>query len=201
MSERADHRQLRRSRISATQKLRERCATLAELIPRMAQVYRSDLNTANQLHFIETILGAAIWYLPSLKLQLWTGQISVQAVRGCHPGSGISTPKFTEDHVIPRKYAAQELLERDWSGVVDVAAALEKLYLDRYGQFHYVTPRENKILVDHQKKDVFVNPETAYKNAGVRLITISVEQLRRIRKRDIHLIEEILLPIDSAPSP
>jgi hypothetical protein len=193
MAERDDSRQLRRSRISAAQKLRERCVTLAELIPRMAQVYRSDLNTANQLHFIETILGAAIWYLPSLKQQLWTGQISVQAIRECHPDSGVTKPKFTEDHVIPRKYAAQELLERDWSAVANVAATLEELYLSRYGRFHYVTPRENKVLVEHQKKGVFINPETAYRNAGVQLITVSVEQLKRIRKRDARLIEEVLI--------
>lgn len=180
-----------RNRISPEQKLIERCAVLAEVVRDVAPLYRRDTTTPNQRQLLETMIGAAIWYFPQGR-DLWTSFISLQAVQVFHPANVESQPKLTADHEYPRKVAAMELLSLDWAGESSPGDRLLKLYKAKYGRFNYVTPRENKRLVNFQKDTVFQDPLTAYRAAGIQLIQITALELGRIKARDKTAIEELM---------
>ncbi len=55
MSERAQQRKI---------KLKERCDALADIVESVNPVYHNPVTTEDQRQFIETMIGAAIWYLP-----------------------------------------------------------------------------------------------------------------------------------------
>src|SRR5690242_5930902 len=109
------------TRISQSQKLTERCTVLAEIVLRLAPVYTAPTTTETQRQLIETMIGAAIWYLPQGK-DLWNENISVAAIRSYLPDSGVAKPKLTADHALPRKVAAFELLNLDWPTITDPAS-------------------------------------------------------------------------------
>jgi hypothetical protein len=157
----------------------------------MLPLYHNGSTTRNQKHLIETMIGAAIWYFPQGK-ELWSGAISIEAIKAFHPNSGTSKPKLTADHEYPRKVAATELLHRDWSQETDPGKTMLQLYKSRYGRFNLVTPRENKLLVNHQRETVFRDPQTAYELAGIRLLAITSDQLALVKSRSQELIEMLL---------
>ena len=88
-------------------RLREQCEVVASLITVMRPVYESA--SPRQRALLETILGAAIWYIPK-PVRAWTGQISRGALQAFHPDSGNGRPRLSEEHVYPRKVAARLLL-------------------------------------------------------------------------------------------
>ena len=155
---------------------------LVEVARQLGSLYDAAEATPTQQHYIETILGAALWYLPTSK-ELWTGGISVKALADFHPDSGLAKPKLTEDHEFPRKVSAVELMRRTWDEN-DPAASMLDLYLQKYGRYNYITPTENKVLVKFQKTHVFAEPSIAYAKAGVSLVTVSLSELKAILKRD-----------------
>jgi hypothetical protein len=168
-------------------KLRQRCAVLVEVAKKLGALYDNSEATTTQRHYIETVLGAALWYLPTSK-ELWTGGISVKALTDFHPNSGVAKPRLTEDHVFPRKVSAVELMRRAWDDP-DPSAAMLELYLQKYGRYNYITPTENKVLVKFQKTHVFADPSVAYSQAGVELVNVSLPELKLILKRDRVTVE------------
>src|SRR5215204_2826910 len=90
-------------------KLKERCELLANVVEGVGGLYHDDTTTEDQKGYLETIVGAALWYLPVPK-ECWTEKISVEAIRAYHPDSGVQDPKLTADHEYPRKIAAADLL-------------------------------------------------------------------------------------------
>jgi len=173
------------------EKLRERCAILVEVAQKLGSLYDAPDASSTQRHYIETILGAALWYLPTSK-ELWTGGISIRALQDFHPDSSVLEPRLTEDHEFPRKVSAVELMRRAW-GDPDPSAAMLELYLQKYGRYNYITPTENKVLVKFQKTHLFVDPAVAYEQAAVQLIAISLEELRMVRKRHRQTIDVCIL--------
>ena len=155
---------------------------LVEVAKGLGLLYDAVDVTPTQRHYIETILGAALWYLPTSK-ELWTRGISIHALADFHPDSDVAKPRLTEDHEFPRKVAAVELMRRAWDERNPPIAMLE-LYLQKYGRYNYITPTENKLLVKFQTTHVFEEPSIAYAQAGVKLVSISLSELRAVRKRD-----------------
>ena len=144
--------------------------------------------TEDEKSFMQTVVGAAIFYLPKRTRELWDGKISKQALADHHPDFGIKNPKLSEDHIYPRKDSAKELLENDWSEkTVD---DLINCYCRKLGKFTYVTQRENKELIKYQKKAS--SHSEASKLAGLIFFKISYEELSLIKKRDRKTIEKIL---------
>jgi hypothetical protein len=144
------------------ERLRERCAALAEVIRAIQPFYYAPNTTENQRRLLETMIGAAIWYFPSSN-DLWTGQISVEAMKALLSGSTVC-----HDHDIPRKVAARELL-----GLRDTnlsAATVLELYRTKFGRFNKVTPKENRRLMKYQKAAKFVSSAECYRNAGIQLV-------------------------------
>jgi hypothetical protein len=115
---------------------------------------------------IETMVGAGIWYLPStnkMKL-LWTGYKSEEA---------IALNEESEEHIYPRKLSAKKLLNIVWSEIDNPEQYIKNLYYNELGKFHIVSKKENKRLVSFQREGVFVDWQTAYQQAGIKLIKVT----------------------------
>lgn len=98
---------------------------------------------AQQRSFLLTVIGAAIFYLPSLNFH-FSGYISVAALKGYLKGQ-----RRVKDHIFPRKKAAIELLAKEYS--------LEKLkekYHNELAKYMYVTPSENSQLINFYEDHV-----------------------------------------------
>jgi hypothetical protein len=179
------------AKLARSVRLRERCSILADIVRQVAPIYRLSATTMNQRQLIETMIGAAIWYLPQGG-DLWTNRISVKAIESFHPVSGVASPKLTADHEFPRKVAATELLSLDWDTVVDPSSELLLRYTERYGRFNYITPNENRRLMQFQRTAKFETVKKAYEQAGVVLLAATRGDLVRIKMRDRAVIEELI---------
>jgi hypothetical protein len=166
-------------------KLEMQCSALADVLVAIRPVYSKA--TPEQKAFIETMIGAAIWYIPKPS-NAWTGRISVAALKAFHPDSGVQKPKFSEEHVYPRKITAQQLLEDVRLDSINLTA----LFREKYGRLHYITSDENKAVQPYQRIDTFSNPDDAYANAKIILVEVAQEDLRLVKKRDRDTVERYL---------
>ncbi|MBA9075887.1 hypothetical protein [Rufibacter quisquiliarum] len=148
-------------------KLEERCLILEELIISTAKIYNSESTSLEQKALLETIIGAAIWYLPSGQ-ELWTGKMSVKALE--HIKEGKPKSQLTKEHKYPRKQAGKQLLTIKYKEFQSGESKLVDLYLNEYGKYNYVLKSENRQLVTFQKDSNFIDDETAYKAANIILL-------------------------------
>lgn len=169
-------------------RLLERADVVARTVLSQQAFYQSELCSANQRQLLETMVGAAIWYFPQSD-ELWTGSISVEALRALADSPSPKAVKLTKDHHYPRKVAAAELFALDWSGIIDPAQEVLGRYQGSYGQFNYVLPEENKRLVKYQKTHSFISPAHAYEQAGIQLIQLSRPLLKAIQAGERELAE------------
>lgn len=160
-------------------KLHERADIVARTVISQQPFYASASCTANQRQLLETMVGAAIWYFPQGE-DLWTGAVSVAALTVLGESLQPKKVKLTKDHHYPRKFSAMELFNLDWSAIESPAEEVTSRYLERYGQFNYVLPEENKQLVKYQRSHTFVSPSHAYQEAGIELRTLSKPLLKAI---------------------
>lgn len=163
-------------------KIEERCHALAEILKAVRPIYRYA--SSEEKRFIETIIGAAIWYIPAPP-DAWTGYISAETVKLF--GSENDRPTISEEHVIPRKIAARKLLTKSISG-----RALMTVFCKKYCKIHYITPRENKILMRFQKEPTFIASSKIYQKAGIRLLKITSKELSHIKRRDMTTMKNLL---------
>jgi hypothetical protein len=167
------------------EKLVEQCAVVAALIVAMRPVYLSA--SPRQRALLETIIGAAIWYIPK-PTGAWTGRISVGALRAFHPESGVAKPRLSEEHVYPRKVAARLLLEdQSLNG-----STLANLFREKYGRVHLITSEENKVVQPFQRVGVFTSPDDAYIKARISFVELPVDELRQVKRRDRATIDRHL---------
>jgi hypothetical protein len=162
--------------------IKDRCAIIAEIINKIKDTYLNS--NENQKAFIQTIIGAAIFYIPKPQ-NYWSGYISAEAIKGFR-----DIKRFipSQEHNTPRKDAAKELLEMNKGLTTDI---VEEKYTEKYCKLHYLTLKENKIVIKHQKK-CNGNYEKAYNEAGIKLILINKNILKQLRERNIEVIEELL---------
>lgn len=167
-------------------KLRERCEILAKTITSIKNVWRRA--TRNQKQFIETIIGAAIWYLPKNSKEFWTGYISINALKN-HLSKKEAKPKLTEDHIIPRKVAAERLLKLK---IINTEIIIKR-YKEEYGKFNLITPEENRKLMPFQQRGKYKGWKNAYQKAHIQLIkNVSIGDLNKIKNRDHETIKKLL---------
>ena len=172
-------------------RLKERADVVARTVLSQLEFYQSEQCTANQRQLLETMVGAAIWYLPQSD-ELWTGGISVEALQALAASSQPKKVKLTKDHRYPRKVAAAELFALNWSAIDDPSEEVLNRYLGCYGQYNLVLPDENKRLVKYQKTQSFVSPEQAYQQAGIQLKQLSRPLLKAIQAGETELAELVL---------
>jgi hypothetical protein len=166
-------------------KISQQCNALADVILCLRSVYETA--NAPQRALIETMIGAAIWYLPKPP-DAWTGYVSLGALRAFHPDSGVMKPKFSEEHVLPRKIAARLLLQNEKLDQKNMT----KLFREKYGRFHFITSEENKTVQPFQRIAVFTTPDDVYRKAGIVLIKVKREALINIKKRNRETIEDYI---------
>lgn len=174
------------SRINAETRLAERADVVARTVISQQAFYRSEQCSDNQRQLLETMVGAAIWYFPQSD-DLWTGFISVDALKGLAESENPKKVKLTKDHHYPRKVAAAELFALNWEKFDNPAAEVLQRYLEAYGQFNYVLPEENKRLVKYQKTHSFTSPAQAYHQAGIALKSLSRPLLKAIQSGEREL--------------
>jgi hypothetical protein len=166
-------------------KLVEQCSVVAALITAMRPVY--DGANERQQALLETIIGAGIWYIPK-PVRAWTGRISKGALQAFHPDSGVERPRLSEEHVYPRKVTARLLLaDASLNG-----QSLVEQFREKYGRVHLITSEENKAVQPFQRVGVFKSPDEAYASAGITLIDLPDEALRKVKKRERETIEAYL---------
>jgi len=148
-------------------KLNERCRILSKSIIVLSKIYNDKLTTNDQKRFIETFIGAALWYLPQDKSH-WDNNISEEALKELQQHKNIL--KITRDHLYPRKIAARELLTKYIKEIGESEDKLLELYNKLYGRFTLVTQRQNRELIRYQKTEIFKDPYESYKSAGIKLV-------------------------------
>ena len=184
-----------KAKVDFYQRLRERAAVIASTVISQQDFYKSAKCTDNQRQLLETMVGAALWYLPQSD-DLWTKCISVSAVRAFVSCDKPSSVKLTKDHHYPRKVSAAELFALDWSAIEDSTEEVFNRYLDKYGQYNLVLPLENKQLVKYQRTNSFLSPGQSYDQAGIELVSIGLDQLKSLKKGDKVLAENLLARVD-----
>jgi hypothetical protein len=125
-----------------------------QTVKQLAPLYRDS--SAPQKQFLETTVGAAIFYLPTIKAEHFTGQISEEAKR---------TGEHVQEHLYPRKWVAQQLLLNPPESEAECIWDMNSKYLT----YNLTTKAENRRLVPHQKVDVFVSPTRSYELANITL--------------------------------
>ena len=166
--------------------IKSRCNVLAKIINSIKEIYYSS--DENQKAFIQTIIGAAIWYIPKPK-NCWTGMISTELIKNFFSTDGKKI-KISEEHVIPRKYAAKELLEEKQ---ILTPEYVEEKYLTEYSKLHYITSDENKKVIKYQKtseynKNYLSEP---YEKAEINLIEINTIILKEFKEGKIKNDDEL----------
>lgn len=109
---------------------------------------------------IETIVGAAIFYLPTNN-KTFTGLISEEALL-------VEKKDRVKEHQYPRKISANILMKNPPSSVEDLISQ----YDNKYGTWNYVTKKENSALRKFQTLEKFTTPEDSYKLANINLKNI-----------------------------
>jgi hypothetical protein len=109
---------------------------------------------------IETIVGAAIFYLPT-NIKTFTGLISEEALL-------VNKTERVKEHQYPRKVSANILMKNPPSSIEDLISQYE----NKYGTWNYVTKKENSTLRKYQTLEKFTNPEDSYKLANIILKNI-----------------------------
>jgi len=165
-------------------RVEQRCAILSEVVRSVRPVY--EKSDPDQAALIETMIGAAIWYVPK-PVNAWTGRISIAALQAFHRDKG--TAKLSEEHVYPRKVVARLLLKDE---SLDQRSMFVS-FTEKYGRLHYITPQENKAVQTFQRVDRFTTPDEAYQKAGIVLVEVGdAEALREIKKGNRAIIERYL---------
>lgn len=151
--------------------LTQRTDLLAKVVTNLSELYHTGGLSEKQKGFLEVLIGAGIWYLPSGK-ELFSGKISRAALDEMINNS---TVKLVEEHGFPRKVAGKTLFNEHLENLVKDNQTLKTLYLDKLGRFNLVLKEENQRLKKFQTTKVFVSEEEAYRLAGIELITLNQE--------------------------
>lgn len=159
--------------------LKEKADILSKVIVLTSKLYYDGECTPLQLAFLETMIGAGIWYLPSDKKMLFNGKISKAALNQLKADP--KNTRLVEEHYIPRKIAGRALYEHCSSGKDLDGKTLTDMYISTFGKFNYVLKHENSRLAKYQRADKFIDEETAYRLAGIEMETITIEELEKLR--------------------
>lgn len=160
-----------------TELLIEKCKILEKIIIEIAVIYNSDEITEKQKALLETMIGAAIWYLPSGE-ELYSGSISKLAIEKVKEGTPIV--KLTKEHRYPRKQAGKSLLSEKFKLIKAAEVTLYDLYMQEYGKYNLVVKKENRDLVEFQKDGAFIDDLTAYNNAAIELDVKTIQEIKEL---------------------
>lgn len=167
---------------------KQRCEMLAALISGVHEAYSSPSTTEDQKSFIETTIGAALWYIPKIN-ESFSGLISKKLLESfsCQNSNEV---KISEEHIYPRKISASKLLEMDKEKIT--ADEVYKYYVDFFCKLCLITPQENKRAIKYQKKGIFKTPIQVYKDAKIELVRMNGNDYKLVKKKNQITIERLL---------
>jgi hypothetical protein len=151
--------------MTTEERLIERCIALERVIQEIKPFNTHEETTDNQKAFLETIIGAGLWYFPHGKTY-WNNKISRSAVEQLRQNPQSS---LTRDHVYPRKGSAKKLLTADL-GLTGEGFTLFSLYINELAVYVVVTSEENRRLINIQRDFEHGNWQEAYNAAGIELL-------------------------------
>lgn len=119
--------------------IKDKCQVIADIVNSLGGKYKPE---SKQADFLETVIGAAIFYIYNLNNYTWYKDkviVSKEAYK---------QKEFCADHIIPRKHAASLLLkEKNLTG-----EGVRKFLEDKFCKLLYLTKSENARY--RNKKDI-----------------------------------------------
>jgi len=140
------------------QSQKDKFAACYKIILSLSPFYNGT-DSETERAFMETTVGAAIFYLPSNKALHFTGLISEKVAMG---------GKSSQEHLYPRKVSGRALLSNPPATFDEFVDECNGKYL----RYNLTTSEENKRLIPFQKVDVFVTPMEAYACADIKLVQL-----------------------------
>jgi hypothetical protein len=120
--------------------LPDKVKSLVNLLGAVRDVYSSQDETGK--NFIETVIGASIFYLPHPVNECFNGYCSIKALN-----EKIKNKRIVREHITPRKYAAREILDAGY-----MLNNFPSDFSERFRRFMYLTSEENKKTVNYTEK-------------------------------------------------
>lgn len=159
--------------------LNEKCELLTNIINSTSALYHENTTNNEQRGLLETIIGAGIWYLPTHKNELYSGCASVALLQDiCN--KDLKEIKWTEEHSFPRKVAGNRLYTKFTKELNDDSQFLKELYLSKLGRFNIVTTSENNKLKKFATVDNFVDDNSSYEAAEIKLVNFPLELFSKL---------------------
>ena len=90
-------------------KILDKAYVIAKTVMSHQDFYLSEDCNANHKQLLETMIGAAIWYLPQAK-ELWTGDISIKALKKFFESDNPKKIKLKKITIIQGKFQQQNFL-------------------------------------------------------------------------------------------
>lgn len=122
---------------------------------------QNDENPGEEERFLQTVIGAALFYCPSRINDHWDGKISIEALKN----KVFERGSITKDHQIPRRLGAINLMSRVINNEIRSPEGLQNYYDEHLAKFTFVTPEENRRLVNYFLE--YTNYETASDANGI----------------------------------
>ncbi len=166
------------------EKLKDKCIILRRIIINLSEIYRDENTNEDQEGFIETMIGAAIFYLSQWNWIFFTGKISEEARKLFKDGKPVR--ELTPEHEFPRKLAGKKLLTT--ATELDNLRKFESRLLE-YGRWNLVTPSENNKLRKFQTEKQFVSPEDSYSRAGIKLVEEDPNLFKKSTKGPVEILD------------
>lgn len=95
---------------------------------------------ADDKAFIETVIGAALFYLPHPVNECFNGYCSFDALR-----NALKDKRIVKEHLFPRKRAGKDVLENNYNREL-----FYNKVKDEYRTFMYLTSEENKATINYE---------------------------------------------------
>jgi hypothetical protein len=150
---------------------------LNNLLDTIRETY-NQTKEPNQRSYLEVILGAAIFYLPSLNSH-FNGFISVAALKGYLKGD-----RRVKDHIYPRKLAARELLSKKLT-----VEELTERYHSHLATYMYITSSENSNLINYY--ETHESHDEAMKELGIEKFPTNKKEKFKSHKELNKFIERL----------
>lgn len=171
--------------------LDERILVLHQIIESTSGFYFNSGLNEGQTGLYDTIIGAALWYLPS-GTELFSGKISESALESLE--NNPLTTKLVEEHSFPRKIGGKYLYELHRALGKLTKDDIIEVYKEKLGKFNLVLKEENDALKKYQKLENipyeeggFLNSVSdielyAYRKANIQLLDFSLERYKEFKK-------------------
>jgi len=118
-------------------RLNEKISAFLCMLETLREVYSYENITGK--NYIETVVGAALFYLPHPVNECFSGYCSINALN-----EKIKGRRVVKEHIVPRKYAAKKVLAACYESNLFVVD-----FQERFSRFMYLTPEENRRTVNY----------------------------------------------------